>query len=217
MHHEKLDRKFFAVTIIWFVISYLILWFIGGACLNPINGSACLAQDALLGARSVPVLGLLFPFDAWVSLMYFVLPIIGYFFAIFIISWWNKEFETKEASTVAFPIILIVLVLAAFMMNLAFYNGEAASMNSNNGVKYTLYFCLGEAERSQCNDTVYRINNELYAQAQSRELTTVPQNFPVAFWPELRKSVFFIFALGALFGWVPVFVRNLMSKKEKSD
>jgi len=217
MHHEKLDRNFLILTILWFVVSYLVLWAIGGACLNPVNGTSCLVQDSLSGIRNVPVIGLMIPFNTWNSLMYFLLPIVGYIFAFILIGWWNDYFETKEAATLAFPIILIIVLLFGYFINLSFYAGETAALNSNNNVKYSLYFCLGEAESAQCNETVYKINNELYTQAQSKQTKVVPQNFPVAFWPELRKSVFFLFILGAIAGWVPLFIRNLINKDKKSD
>ncbi|VVB76549.1 Uncharacterised protein [uncultured archaeon] len=217
MNHEMFDKNFLIITIVWFVASYLILWAIGGACINPVNGTGCLAQNSLLGIRNVPILGLLIPFDTWNSLMYFLLPIVGYIFAFFIIGWWNDYFDTKEAATIAFPILLIVVLFLGYFINLSFYAGEAANLNSSSAVKYSLYFCMSEAENSQCSDTVYKINNELYTQAQAKQAKVIPQDFPVAFWPEIRKSVFFLFILGAIAGWIPLFARSLVNRKEESD
>jgi len=217
MHHEKFSKNFLIITIVWFIVSYLILWAIGGACLNPINGTSCLAQNALLGVRNVPIIGLMIPFDTWNSLMYFLLPIAGYVLAFFLVGWWNGYFETKEAATLAFPILLIIVLFLGYFINLSFYVGESAALNSNSTVKYSLYFCMSEAESAQCNETVYKINNELYTQAQAKQTKVVPQNFPVAFWPELRKSMFFLFILGAIAGWIPLFARHMMNKSKESS
>ena len=57
------NKQFLLVLAAWFVFSFLILWFIGGACLNPVDGSACLARDSLSSLSNVPVIGLFLPFD----------------------------------------------------------------------------------------------------------------------------------------------------------
>ncbi|MFA6399793.1 MAG: hypothetical protein WCW44_05535 [archaeon] len=198
--------QFWLIIAVWFVFSFLILWFIGGACTNPINGSNCLASGALDSLRNVPIVGLFLPFNAWNSLMYFLAPITGFIFAFILIKWWNQYFETTEASSPIFLVLIIIALLAGYYVNLSFYMGEAATLNSRNGVKYSLYFCITESNDSDCYSTVQKVNSEYVAQAQAANANTVPQLIPIAFWAELRKSMFLSFVLGAIAGWIPLFV-----------
>ncbi len=210
MSTEKSDSmQFWLIVAIWFVVSFLILWFIGGACTNPINGSDCLASGALDSLRTVPLVGLILPFNAWNSLMYFLAPITGFIFAFILIRWWNTYFETTEAASPVFLILIVVALLAGYYVNLSFYMGEAASLNSRNGVKYSLYFCITESD-SDCYTSVQKVNNEYIVQAQAAKADTIQQLIPIAFWAELRKSMFLSFVLGAIAGWVPLFGLWLM-------
>ncbi|MEI7960990.1 MAG: hypothetical protein WCI04_01520 [archaeon] len=213
------NKQFLAVFVAWFIFSFLVLWFIGGACLNPINGSACLAKGALAGLSSVPIVGLLFPFDAWNSLMYFFAPIAGFILAIIVIKWWNNNFETTEAAGISFLILILVALFLGYFINLSIYDGESAKLNSGNGAKYSLYFCFSETTSDACYSTVQKLNNEFISQAQSAGATTVSQYIPVYYWGELRKSMFLTFILGAIAGWIPLFAQSLYKKysENKSD
>jgi len=210
------SMQFWLVVAIWFVVSFLILWFIGGACTNPIDGSSCLASGALDSLRTMPIVGLLLPFNPWNSLMYFLAPITGFIFAFILIRWWNQYFETTEAASPIFLILILIALLAGYYVNLSFYMGEAASLNSRNGVKYSLYFCITESD-SDCYTSVQKVNNEYIAQAQAANATTIQQLIPIAFWAELRKSMFLSFVLGAIAGWVPLFGLWLMKAFKESQ
>ncbi len=206
------NKNFILIIVAWFVVSYLILWVIGGACTNPVNGSGCMASGALSGLSGVPIVGLFFPFDAWNSLMYFFAPIAGFILAYFAMKWWNDYFDSKEAYSIWFLVIAILVLVLGYYINLSFYTGESANLNSRGGVKYTVSFCFSENSVNDCYTTVQKVNQELLAQAQNSGAQTVSQYIPVAFWPELRKSMFLSFMLGVIAAWLPFFVYGLYKK-----
>gem|GEM_PF-1092816 len=206
MLSEKSEGKqFWLIVAVWFVFSFLVLWVIGGACTNPVNGTSCLASGSLDSLRNVPVVGLFLPYTAWDSVMYFLAPITGFIFAFVLIRWWNRYFETNEAASPWFFVLIFLALLVGYYVNLSFYMGEAANLNSRGGAEYSLYFCITEANDSDCSSTVQKINAEYLAQAQAAQATTVNQLIPIAYWSELRKSMFLTFVLGAIAGWVPLF------------
>lgn len=193
------------------------MWFIGGACLNPFNGSSCLAPNTLQGLRGVPLVGLLLPYDIWSSLMYFFAPICGFVLAFILINWWNSYFETKEASGIIFLIIILFALFVGYYINLSFYMNEAATLNSRGGAKYGLYFCITETDATTCNQTVSRLNQEYVSQAQANSAQTVNQLIPINYWAELRKSMYLLFIFGAIAAWVPLFIRELYDKYKESN
>lgn len=211
------QKQFLLILAAWFVISFGIMWVMGGACLNPVNGTNCRAIGAFDALRSVPIIGLLLPYDAWNSLMYFFTPITGFFLAFFLIRWWDSYFDSKEASGILFLVIIIFALLVGYYINLSFYVGESANLNSRTGVKYSLSFCWTQAESSQCNTEVQKINNEYISQAQKDGATTVQQLIPVSYWPELRKSIYLTFLLGALAGWLPLFIKGIIERQKTKD
>jgi len=211
------DKQFVLIVAAWFVFSFLVLWFIGGGCLNPVNGTACISKGSLSGLSGIPVIGWFLPFDAWPSLMYFLAPIAGFIFAFVAIRWWNVYFDSKEASGILFLVIIFVVLLVGYYINLSFYMGEAARLNSQGGVKYSLYFCISETTSDSCSTTVQKLNNEYLTQAQTAKATSVSQFIPIYFWGELRKSMFFVFILGAIAGWLPLFAKQIYEQYSKGE
>jgi hypothetical protein len=210
------NKQLLLLICAWFVLSFLILWFIGGACTNPVKGTECLASGSLDSLRNIPLIGLFLPYDQWNSLMYFFAPIVGFIFAFIMIRWWNSYFETTEASGIFFLIIIVAVLLIGYYVNLSFYTGEAATLNSRGQVKYSLYFCFSENSYGECYLNVQKINNEYMTIAQSAGANTVDQYIPVSYWAELRKSMFLVFVLGAIAGWLPLFALQVY-KKYKQD
>jgi len=194
----------------WFVFSYLVLWFIGGACLNPLDGSACLASGSLSFLRNVPLIGSLIPFGQWTSLMYFFAPIAGFALALALILWWNSYFETKEASSIIFLVVLLVGLFLGYYLNLFFYYNESAVLNSRGGAVYSLYFCLGEMTDESCYGTVQKLNTEFITQAQKAGAQSVKQLIPVNYWAELRESMYLLFVLGAINAWILLFAKQFL-------
>jgi hypothetical protein len=211
------ENLFWGLVVLWLIVSFFVMWFIGGACIDFVHGTNCVAQNSLQGLRNIPIIGLILPYDNWSSLMYFFAPIAGFLMSIVLILWWNEKFDTKEAASIAFPVILIIALLLGYFINLSIYVGESAKLGSNSSVKYNLYFCFTENDSSLCSQNVSRINQELISQAQSAGAQSVQQNIPIAFWPELRRSMYFLFILGAISAWVPLFCRGLYEKYVSSE
>ena len=211
-------KDFVKFTIAFGIIAFVIMWFLGGACTSlfvaPSEvGSVCMSQSLLSGLRNVPIIGLFIPYNEWVSLMYWFAPIAGFVFAFFAIKWWNSYFETKEASSVWVVLVILLILLGGYYVNLSWYYGEAATLNSRNGVKVGLYFCF-DNDASICNETTNKLNQEYIAQAQRNQSTSVTQLIMVNYWAELRESILLTFLLGAIAGWFPSFIKNRTHKNK---
>jgi cation transport ATPase len=211
------DTQFLLLLGVWFVFSYLVLWFIGGACFNPWNGSNCIASGSLDFLRNLPLIGLLFPFNQWVSLMHFFAPIAGFALAFVLLRWWNSYFETKEAFSVLVLLAFLIALFLGYYLNLFFYYNESAYFNSRNGVSYSLYFCISESTADACNSTVSRLNNEFISLAQKNNATTVSQFIPINYWGELRESIYLLFILGSISAWIFLFSKNFFDNINKAE
>lgn len=194
------------------------MWFLGGACLSIFVApsqvsSTCISSNTLSSLVGVPIIGLFIPFNNWVSLFYWFAPIAGFFFAFFAIKWWNNYFETKEAFSIFFPIILIVFLLLGNYLTISWYYADAVSQ-PRQGVQYGLYFCFDNSSQS-CNETAQKLNEEYIAQFQTTGGNTVKQLISIDYWSMLRKNIFLTFIFGAIAGWIPFFVKNVLDKKSK--
>jgi hypothetical protein len=215
------NKQLLVVLVFWFLISFLVLWFIGGGCLSIMDGKSCISSGAFDWMNNIPILNLLMPFGQWSSLMYFFAPLVGFVLAFVLINWWNSYFETKEASGVLFLVLIFAALFVGYYVNLFFYVNETAMIvtsRSGGQAVYSPYFCFGEVTYSDCSNTVQKKNSEYVAQAQSGKITVVPQYIPVAFWSELRKSMYFLFILGAVNAWIFLFASELYRNiKESKD
>ncbi len=208
-------KQFFVFVFAWFVISYLILWFFGGACTDILSGGTCFSSQALSGLSNVPFVNLILPLNQWFSMMYWFAPIAGFVFAYYGIKWYNDYFESKFAASIWLLPLLLVALFAGYYINLSWYYGEAARLNTSENVSVGLYFCLSEVTDAQCNETVSKINQELITQAQNSGSNKVHQFITIRYWSELKESIYLTFILGALAGWLPLFLKNLLAKKEE--
>jgi hypothetical protein len=104
----------------FFIISYGIIFLLS------------LGRDAIGGAvAGIPVLNLLLPINTFDSPMYYLLPIVGFFFTYYIIDWANEYFETKFALSIWFPILTFVLSIFALYVSLFWLFSEVASFTGN--------------------------------------------------------------------------------------
>ena len=206
------DKLKLTIIVVWLIISYIIMWFIGGACTNIFSGGECLSSGAVSGMSTLPVLGLILPFNVWHSVMYFFAPIAGFALAYFAIKWFNEHFETKQASSIFFLIILLIALFAGCLINLHWYYGNLAILNESAALNYEVYFCFDEAA---CNSVVSALNAELQqAPAADGRIT---QLLAVNYWGELRESIYLTFVLGAIAAWLPLFAFSLIEKKEDKE
>lgn len=214
----ELDKKNFVLfTIAWFFISFLVLWFLGGACLSffvspsQVN-SVCLSNNFLNNLRNIPLINLFLPYQNWVSLFYWFAPIAGFVFAFFGIKWWNEYFKTKEASSIIFLVIILFFLLFGHYITLNWYYGEVAALNSRDGLNVSLFVCF-DNDFVSCNNTVNKLNEEYIAQAQRSGSNTFNQLIMLDYWAELRKNIFLTFILGAICAWIPLFLKDNFFKK----
>lgn len=215
------NKQLLLVLVAWFIFSFLVLWFIGGGCLSPMDGKSCISSGAFNWMSNIPILNLLMPFAQWSSLMYFFAPLAGFVLAFILIKWWNSYFETKEASGIFFLILIMLALLGGYYINLFFYVNESAMVatsRSNGQAIYSPYFCLSETTDSDCYNVVQKKNAEYISQAQSGKIKVVPQYIPISFWSEVRKSMYFLFILGAINAWLFLFAKELYENfKENKD
>ncbi len=217
-------KQFLILIVLWFLFSFLIMWFFGGACTSPFVepskvSSVCLSSNSLNFFANIPILGLFLPYYTWVSFMYWFAPIAGFIFAFIVIRWYNNHFDTEEASGIWFLPLIIIFLLLGFFINLGWYYGEtaASATRQNSGLNAQVYFCF-ESDATACNNTVSKLNNEYISQAKNSGATTVTQLLNVNYWSELRQSIFLTFVIGAIAAWLPLFVLNTIDiRKKKKD
>jgi len=223
------------IIIVWLVIVFIIMWILGGACtsifVSPSDVSTvCSLSQGLLGLSSVPIIGFVLPLGSWVSMMFWFAPIAGMVLGYYFIRWWNDYFETDDAISILFFVVMLFVLFAGFFVNVMWYYNEVAVNNSGqpeviqctNGQviqsikKYSLYPCMVEATGAECNNTASMINNENYTNAQRNCSGTMNLVVPVKYWSELRESIFFTFILGVLAVWLPLFAfEKIRSRKKK--
>lgn len=213
------NKQFMLITVFWFILTMIILWVLSGGCTSFFVApsdvtSSCITNEAVKGLNNIPLLGLFLPFTPWVSLLYWFAPVAGFVFSFFVIRWWNEYFETKEATTFIFPLIMILILLIGFMINLTWYYGEFAANSSarNAAVDVKLYFCF-ENSRSACDATTNKLNTELQQQAVSNNSQLISQYLGVSFWPELRGASFLTFIIGAISAWKLLFFKRIFEER----
>ncbi|MDD5162965.1 MAG: hypothetical protein PHD95_02040 [Candidatus ainarchaeum sp.] len=128
-HPEKgFDPLKMILGIIFFIIAYAVLFFVGSA--NSQIGTAVANIPVLNLVLPIPPVidppGNLFP---QVSMMHLLLPAIGFLIIFFGTDWIGRFFETKHSKTIVFPIIFIIFCLGAFFVSLYWMATETAVLN----------------------------------------------------------------------------------------
>ncbi len=215
------NKQFLLISIIWFLIFYLILWVLSGACTSLFvapseEATVCLTKSNINFLAGVPLVGLFFPITPWVSLFYWFSPIFGFIAGYFTIKWWNNNFESKEATSIFFPILMIFILLIGFTVNLAWFYGEYVSISNsrNPQLNAALYFCFDQ-DASVCNNTINRLNTELQQQAVANNSSKVTQYLGVNFWQQLKSNILLTFIFGTLAAWILLFSKDLFESKRK--
>lgn len=140
---------------------------------------------------NIPILNLIFPLGVWDSPMYWLLPIVGFWFVYFGITWFNSEFSSEFASKWIFPIIYFIISLIAFYINLFMYLVGSVSGRE-------IIVCLFDCDAIR--NSIMQAGN--------------PQNYVVMdYWPTLKTSVFLAFLLAGIFAWLSIFILNKLEEK----
>ncbi|PIU21786.1 MAG: hypothetical protein COT15_00520 [Candidatus Diapherotrites archaeon CG08_land_8_20_14_0_20_34_12] len=141
---------------------------------------------------NIPILNLIFPFAVWDSPMYWLLPIVGFWFVYLGISWFNKEFESELATKWVFPIIYFIFSIFAFYINLFMY-----LIGSVSGRE--IIICLFDCDAIRAS----------IIQAGTQ------QNFIVMdYWPALKASAFLPFLFAGIFAWLSIYILKKLEEKE---
>jgi hypothetical protein len=78
--------------------------------------------------------------------------------------------------------------------------------SANYNASFSLYPCFNE---NTCNEEAAKLNSEYSAQYKSGSTQVLRQVIPVNYWPELRRSMYLLFMLGAIAAWLPFFAFDL--------
>ena len=135
---KPLDSMQKILAIIFFVFSYGILFAIGSASSQIQNAVA-----------NVPILNLILPLPVvydiptnpiWnVSMMYLLMPIVGFWLVFLSIDWIQEFVETKHAKTIVFPIIFTVFCLAALYVAVYWMAAENAVLSGRGTVSFDFW------------------------------------------------------------------------------
>jgi hypothetical protein len=212
------EKNFLYFVLVWFALVFVVMWFIGGACTDFFSGGTCFSKNSISFLSNIPIVQLFLPFHAWVSAMYWFAPVAGFILGFLALKWYAEYYDSKFSFSLWIVPLLLIALLLGYYINLSFYYGESASMataRTNGQAKYSLYFCFGEVSAGECNSVATKLNQDSIKQAQTAQTDTVPQVIPVAFWPELKESIFLTFMLGTIAAWVPLFLRNFFNEKKE--
>jgi len=174
--------------IVLFILSYLVLFFLANW---PLMSNS---QD-ITGLRHWNFSSNIFTWDY--SL--FFLPIAGFFLMYLAIDWIESYFETKFLRSIFFPVFVIVISFMAFFIAVFWLDCNLVSLNTDPGTK------------SICTQKGAEATMQILSQHQDQRnilLKTISSALPFTapwlstiFMNEYLQSPYFVFVLGALFGW----------------
>jgi len=115
MPHEKEEhsKNKWIVAVPLFVISYLIVYalsLLSRLLVDPLQGTVL--------EQVIPAL----KWAEWVSPMYFLMPIVGFFFVYFAVEWAKEHFESGIPESIIFPPLFTVFFIAAFWIAVFFFH-----------------------------------------------------------------------------------------------
>lgn len=114
----------------------------------------------------------------WNSLMYYLMPVPGFFLAYLGLDWFDEYFNFKTTSAkgfIAFAVVFFIVAVIAYYIALVFYYQNNVFLSS-----------LGQGQQPALFDTI----------AQAADYVNT------LFWTELKQSAYLVFALAAILGGV---------------
>jgi hypothetical protein len=106
-----------------FALSYFVVYALS-------LGSGWIGKTPFLGDLQVLTL------PDYSSLMFYLLPAVGFFIIFFLVDWANEYFETKQALSPLFPVLFFVFSLAAFYVALFWYYANFAQLAGLKDVQF---------------------------------------------------------------------------------
>jgi len=147
----------------------------------------------------------------WIPTFY-IMPIVGFFFAYYATEWAEEYFETKYAKHPAMLVLFIIAALLAWHIALTFYfqNNVALSLESNQ------QYINGDAV--QFSETCK------IAALEGGKRNAFLDSFGIAGclagesdWSQLNNNPYLIFIIAAAFGWTANWVLSEKRKKHHSN
>tara|TARA_Y100000310_G_C20651240_1_gene799560 strand:+ start:1142 stop:1798 length:657 start_codon:yes stop_codon:yes gene_type:complete len=182
----------YAIAAFLFVLSYGLLFALASA------------RDSLLPIfENIPILNIFLPFPSFISPMYWLVPIAGFFFMFFLVDWVNKYFKDNSGFSALLPIAFFIIALLALYISLFWYIGNYTTLVSNNDVDYRLHICVAE-NGAECQKVVAGINQRLIDNGVEPGEKMVQYQL-VSFRDRLQNGAYYLFVLAALLGWVSRF------------
>ena len=171
-----------------FALSYLILFFLA-------NWATISSSTDITGFRHWNFSSNIFTWDY----SFFFLPIAGFFLMYLAIDWIESFFETKFLRSPFFLVFVILLSFAAFFVAVFWLDCNLVSLSTDPGTK------------SICTQNGANTTMQILSQHQEQRnifLKTISSVLPFTspwlstnFMNEYLQSPYFMFVLGAIFGW----------------
>ncbi len=111
-HKEGNSKNEWLFVLPFFIISYMIVYalsLLSRVLVEPLQGTALEFMIPLM------------KWAEWVSPMYFLMPIVGFFF-VFLSIEWAIDFFDSSVLLKSFPIVFIIFCIVSFWVSLLFFN-----------------------------------------------------------------------------------------------
>ena len=202
------DMGFIAIIVSLFVFALLLVFLY----------VAALSQRDAIGsaAQNIPVANWVLPLANWLdSPMYFLLPLLAFFLAFWAVGWINSYFETKAGYEWWLLALVLGMGFTAFFVNLGYYYGEVATLNSTDTQKVRLAWCFDSTPG--CDKMMAKINGDASLKTETIDNKTVDVRYlPMNYFQEFRQSVFGLFLIGLSFGWLARLAAVVATEKTAS-
>ena len=183
-----------------FALSYLIIFFLA-------NWASISNSTDITGLREWSFSSNIFMWDY--SL--FFLPIAGFFLMYLLIDWAESYFETKFMRSAWFPVFVIILSFVAFFLAVFWLECNLISMSTDPGTKS---ICTQKGAEATMGLLLQHANqNNILLKTTSSLLTFTSPWLSSNFTNEFLRSPYFMFVLGALFGWASKLILDKMDEQ----
>ena len=154
-----------------------------------------MARDSLRAVvQNIPPLNFLLPLTEFQSLMFWLVPLAGFFLAYYFIGWYNDYFETRQGLSPVFPIALVILCFVAFYIAFFWYVQNLVELSGAQGQA----FCFS-------NDHCNALRESLASQGRH----FMVENFSERF----QSSPFVLFMWSGILAWASAAIIAKLEEK----
>ena len=186
--------------LVLFVLSYLILFFLA-------NWASISNSTDITGLRGWSFSMNLFMWDY--SL--FFMPIAGFFLMYLLVDWVESFFETKFMRSLWFPVFVLILSFTAFFVSVFWLECNLIAQSTAPGTKSICTRNGATATMGVLTQHANQPNIILKTFVSFFQFTDpwLSSNFT----NEFLRSPYFVFVLGALFGWASKLILDKMEEQ----